>query len=109
MHLIDEELLYDQRAHSENAGAFGSEEEHKEGGGIDLQYQGVQNDRLSHMEDTMAPLAQDDYYYGSSTGSAVKDAAPMLPSAPLGWNPPSVPNGWKPKEWVKDELKFKRH
>jgi len=56
------------------------------------------------MEDTTAPLVENDNFYGSKTSD---ETEPALPGAPTGWRPPSAPDGQKPKARVNDEPDFK--
>jgi len=101
----DVEVVFDQRAYDENAGASDSEEEASVGVPMDELL-----DRQQHLAESLAALVDDMEAIGEIINNNNNEpAVPVctLPGPPAGWIPPSAPEGWKPERRVSKQPAFK--
>jgi len=101
----DFEVVYDQRAYDENAGASDSEDDDSIGVAMDDLL-----DRQQHLAESLAALVDDIEAIGETVNNNNNaTAAPVctLLGAPAGWIPPCAPDGWKPEARVRNQPEFK--
>jgi len=101
----DFEVVFDQRAYDENAGASDSEDEDSIGVPMEDLL-----DRQQHLAESLAALVDDMEAIGETINNHNNEAAVpacTLSGAPAGWMPPSAPEGWKPETRVSKQPAFK--